>query len=220
MYRAIIFINFNPRTYVRCDEREEFGGYYLKIFQSTHLREVRHVYSWYSLIVNNISIHAPTWGATRSPSIPPAPDPVFQSTHLREVRHSLYSVYQTSECISIHAPTWGATRIWMKQIWRRSISIHAPTWGATIMIKLVKALELFQSTHLREVRPAGRMVSCLLSSFQSTHLREVRLLFRFACTDYFSISIHAPTWGATYHYFPFPFRFFSFQSTHLREVRR
>ena len=55
-----------------------------------------------------ISIHAPTWGATRSSK------PDFVQT-----------------CISIHAPTWGATIFPLLVFAAKAISIHAPTWGAT-----------------------------------------------------------------------------------------
>ena len=56
--------NFNPRTHVGCDlatagEHWRHGG-----FQSTHPRGVRHN-DWYrDSRIQQISIHAPTWGAT------------------------------------------------------------------------------------------------------------------------------------------------------------
>ena len=57
----------------------------------------------------NISIHAPTWGATR---------------HLCQPITLALS-------ISIHAPTWGATYTPKVERPIGEISIHAPTWGAT-----------------------------------------------------------------------------------------
>ena len=55
-----------------------------------------------------ISIHAPTWGATRKPGDG-----------------------DRSGEISIHAPTWGATGENCSLLIDSGISIHAPTWGAT-----------------------------------------------------------------------------------------
>ena len=60
----------------------------------------------------NISIHAPTWGATGTS------DAGIQA----------YT-------ISIHAPTWGATHGHVLARTYLRISIHAPTWGATLTIK-------------------------------------------------------------------------------------
>ena len=77
--------NFNPRSHVGSD-------------CGTLGREAE---KW-------ISIHAPTWGATRSSK------PDFVQT-----------------CISIHAPTWGATIFPLLVFAAKAISIHAPTWGAT-----------------------------------------------------------------------------------------
>ena len=80
---------FNPRTHVGCDViRRQFGLEFLRI-----------------------SIHAPTWGATRP-------------------------FYRPCRCcgISIHAPTWGATGLRHNGLQPARISIHAPTWGATLCL--------------------------------------------------------------------------------------
>ena len=100
------------------------------------------------------------------------------------------------------------------------ISIHAPTWGATGAVLCRFALTLFQSTHPRGVRPsltatsAGewlfqsthprgvRQVTGIserdIMSFQSTHPRGVRHARAEGGSHEASISIHAPTWGATF----------------------
>ena len=56
---TIYRMDFNPRTCVRCDylavSKSDLG----KLFQSTHLREVRLPESINSLIILIISIHAP-----------------------------------------------------------------------------------------------------------------------------------------------------------------
>ena len=99
-----------------------------------------------------ISIHAPTWGATGLTLFNLAVI-AFQSTHPRGVRPANWSLYRLCVFISIHAPTWGATSASGQSLVVQLISIHAPTWGATMGVSLVK--------------------------------------------DFNRISIHAPTWGAT-----------------------
>ena len=77
-----------------------------------------------------ISIHAPTWGATR-------------------IALRSFSDFP----ISIHAPTWGATFTPTLLSTLCGISIHAPTWGATDVGECCAWAWAFQSTHPRGVRP-------------------------------------------------------------------
>ena len=106
-------------------QREAFG-----LFQSTHPRGVRLIDLIDIIWPMNISIHAPTWGAT-----------ITDHCHGHKQE------------ISIHAPTWGATQkgdklrrgfqfqsthprgvrlmFWSSSLPHFEISIHAPTWGAT-----------------------------------------------------------------------------------------
>ena len=122
--------HFNPRTHVGCDFGAIFQGWSDPIFQSTHPRGVRpaffgvQVYGRYfnprthvgcdyrrhngCRLQTQISIHAPTWGATHKARL-----------------------HADSLCISIHAPTWGATVKSRHAVRKVLISIHAPTWGAT-----------------------------------------------------------------------------------------
>ena len=123
------------------------------IFQSTLLQEERHILRLLLSVSLNISIHAPTRGAT--------------------VQNVLCAVRQT---ISIHAPTRGATVELAREI--KSIifqstllqeerhikpcsisrffliSIHAPTRGATRNSKQQQHSPIFQSTLLQEERRA------------------------------------------------------------------
>ena len=143
------------------------------LFQSTHLREVRHVFILFIFkppLFQSTHLREVRHGIIKLTKIKFQ----FQSTHLREVRlASLTQEIQTQnfnprtyvrcdkinkkilECIdiSIHAPTWGATKERLKRYAINMISIHAPTWGATNN-------------------------------------------FKGACS-FSKISIHAPTWGAT-----------------------
>ena len=77
----------------------------------------------------------------------------------------------------------------------------------------------FQSTHPRGVRRTGSGNQPTGILFQSTHPRGVRQATLSRSFLRTSISIHAPTWGAT-RYFHWPKdRKYKFQSTHPRGVR-
>ncbi len=235
-------IYFNPRSYMRSDcdfswkadiqwqfqstlLHEERPGViicsgYAILFQSTLLHEERQTGFLFLFSSVFISIHAPTWGATRK--------------ILFGLQHRI---------ISIHAPTWGATSIlmnsWLAQLKFQStllheerlfllvlkpksekISIHAPTWGATPILGTTSCHLLFQSTLLHEERrfkpqvrscvqkisihaptwgatSETRRPACNISLFQSTLLHEERRHLSLSDRPPHHISIHAPTWGAT-----------------------
>ena len=61
-------MDFNPRTHVGCDQMAKFLLPLQILFQSTHPRGVRHKTISGKIITLQISIHAPTWGATVKPS--------------------------------------------------------------------------------------------------------------------------------------------------------
>ena len=148
----------------------------------------------WSLRMNEISIHAPTWGATLMATRVNICR-LFQSTHPRGVRRGLYRSliallkFQSTHPRGVRRRVIGRyrdagnfnprTHVGCDQgDWQHSphscISIHAPTWGATANTKAV-------------VRAS-------------------------------SISIHAPTWGATPNKSGFDLSH-EFQSTHPRGVR-
>ena len=125
-----------------------------------------------------VSIHAPTWGATKCTCRQHPTNQRFNPrTHMGCDGRTL--VQSVRLLVSIHAPTWGATQgscIYTRHdhsfnprthmgcdrshqlvYCRAQVSIHAPTWGATC-----------DST---QVSHSGR------------------------------VSIHAPTWGATWEPF-------------------
>ena len=168
----------------------------------------------------NVSIHAPTQGATIAPPRVAIAAVAFQSTHPRRVRLEGFPLLYAIEGVSIHAPTQGATI-------SRSYSV----------LNL-----LFQSTHPRRVRhflgwfpnrsrsfnprthagcdacwAAGRY-ACI--GFQSTHPRRVRPARRVGRIAANRVSIHAPTQGATPPSGRSSGSGMSFQSTHPRRVRR
>ena len=173
--------------------------------------------------LSQVSIHAPTRGATSlllllyfvilsfNPRTHEGCDSLagkineeelmFQSTHPRGVR-----------------PSW-VTGLDSHYF----VSIHAPTRGATVPYVFYKEYQKFQSTHPRGVRRTNTDICHISTMFQSTHPRGVRLLIpkwnfprRFCFNprthegcdpgkvfsyQELSVSIHAPTRGATHKVF-------------------
>ena len=86
MYRLRQFIRFNPRTHEGCDRssQKDFGT--LLKFQSTHPRGVRLYGTCRACSTKNVSIHAPTRGATAHTEMEFSKEILFQSTHPRGVR--------------------------------------------------------------------------------------------------------------------------------------
>ena len=142
-------------------------------FQSTHPRGVRRADLHRPELVFLISIHAPTWGATWRAKDAFRPSE-FQSTHPRGVRPT--------------GTTWGTTGIRFQSTHPRGVR-HAP--GHTS-----PGHRRFQSTHPRGVRPPQGTLHPVIGDFNPrTHVGcDVR---RGLPCHWFSISIHAPTWGAT-----------------------
>ena len=122
------FVSFNPRTRVGCDITPE---------QYQALQDVSiHAPVWGATLLGDsttiewyVSIHAPVWGATLLAErfgrcI------VFQSTHPCGVRHFDESNFGSDECfnprtrVGCDLPNISAYRYNM-------VSIHAPVWGAT-----------------------------------------------------------------------------------------
>ena len=78
--------------------------------------------------------------------------------------------------------------------------------------------QLFQFTHPRGVRQAPIAVASVNAVFQFTHPRGVRRDYVGRSRSNNSISIHTPTWGATFDGKVYYGRE-SFQFTHPRGVR-
>ncbi len=78
----------------------------------------------------------------------------------------------------------------------RIVSIRAPTRGATFVVGIEIVLSKFQSAHPHGVRPLGRVHGGGLSGFNPrTHTGcDVRQI---VCSSFWSVSIRAPTRGAT-----------------------
>ena len=121
--------SFNPRTHMGCD-RQAFHPH----FQG-----------------GDVSIHAPTWGATYRHMRQSATCGGFNPrTHMGCDFIAVAS--GSSSSVSIHAPTWGATGVPHFLHPQSPVSIHAPTWGATSMATTRHSTSSFQSTHPHGVR--------------------------------------------------------------------
>ena len=166
------------------------------MFQSTHPRGVRHTDDANLRIYLDVSIHAPTRGATYE-----------------------YHRYLGKCKVSIHAPTRGATLLIYFSGCNFKVSIHAPTRGATSWTVantsrsgfqsthprgvrrgigyVPRYYDWFQSTHPRGVRLIGSSNYAFSNEFQSTHPRGVRRYARIYLLFFPYVSIHAPTRGAT-----------------------
>ena len=165
---------FNPRTHVGCDAVLRPCGRTGR-FQSTHPRGVRRKQGRQRHEPVDVSIHAPTWGATKAAirsicstgGFNPRthvgcdrrkvchgnmPYP-FQSTHPRGVRHQLFCFYRNFLTRFNPRTHVGCDAVEHGHKQCVGVSIHAPTWGATPT--LTARLEILR------------------------------------------VSIHAPTWGAT-----------------------
>ena len=144
-----------------------------------------------------VSIHAPAWGATRRAGSSRFVSVRFQSTPPRGGRRCFcrrsccwwrfnprprvggdkrWILPRHTIKVSIHAPAWGATRYGRVSRCIVNVSIHAPAWGATVQ---------------GQVRHHSAGVSIHAPAWGATpglvgHLLRV------------SVSIHAPAWGATW----------------------
>ena len=143
-----------------------------------------------------VSIHAPTWGATSFPSMVWIFQYPFQSTHPHGVRPRLRREYRVATRVSIHAPTWGATA------YNRKYHEH----------------KRFQSTHPHGVRREYLLIINFTFGFNPrTHMGcDIRANGQLGLGS--SVSIHAPTWGATSGNL-ISFKSPLFQSTHPHGVR-
>ncbi len=164
------------------------------MFQSTRPRGARLQHRSRSLLAG-VSIHAPTWGATKrlrysitsgcfNPRAHVGRDsfamcrraqlPCF-NPRAHVGRDLLNIVGLILFLVSIHAPTWGATYIVTVDADDYEVSIHAPTWGAT-----------------RRSKSNIQVSSCFNPR---AHVGRDRSFL--TTRDGLTVSIHAPTWGAT-----------------------
>ena len=132
-----LVICFNPRTRVGCDVVLRRVKQWLS-FQSTHPCGVRRELGVTGSSNNEVSIHAPVWGATLGVRLALLLG-LFQSTHPCGVRRLAVTTINQYK-VSIHAPVWGATIRQPLTDMENAVSIHAPVWGAT-RVKLLGAMQ-------------------------------------------------------------------------------
>ncbi len=143
---------------------------------------------------------------------------MFQSTRPRGARLCRPGGCRHRRKVSIHAPTRGATDFQRPAGPSRLVSIHAPTRGATIPFVMSVATSLFQSTRPRGARPLSATSPDIAGCFNprahagrdNTDTGTTATSFSFNprahagrdCSvvrsfPLASVSIHAPTRGAT-----------------------
>ena len=87
---TIPIFDFNPRTLKGCDVSSVGDNPFKGKFQSTHPQRVRRLVYRIKLLASEISIHAPSKGATAN-----------------------FNLQRDSQVISIHAPSKGATQLYL-----------------------------------------------------------------------------------------------------------
>ena len=144
----------------------------------------------------SVSIHAPTWGATRRAKMPSTYNK-FQSTRPRGARRKGLLRSSAKRGFNPRAHVGRDGFVAAAVAARTAVSIHAPTWGATVAFFANKALALFQSTRPRGARrstaqPGSAVMTVSIHAPTWGATRYGHKLPRERM-----VSIHAPTWGAT-----------------------
>ena len=217
LFSKLSIIGFNPRTHAGCDFNNLFPDYIILQFQSTHPRRVRQALSKDNIMILDVSIHAPTQGATPQ-GLCPSKICLFQSTHPRRVRRPVAGGSADAGCFNPRTHAGCDIFLMTKAAFTGVFQSTHPR-----RVRHQSALERsekakFQSTHPRRVRPMYRQSRIAAFRFQSTHPRRVRPPAPVRDVSLSIVSIHAPTQGATIN------RQKSvadrvFQSTHPRRVR-
>ena len=142
-------------------------------FQSTHPRGVRPFIHVGSFVNGEVSIHAPTRGATRISCFYRVND-MFQSTHPRGVRPKMWLKYQKQLKFQSTHPR--GVRLIAEFTYGDAPSFNPRTHEGCDFVVLISDYDslLFQSTHPRGVRPLVLRSSKTSTRFQSTHPRGVR----------------------------------------------
>jgi len=147
-------------------------------------------------LLSLVSIHAPTGGATRHRWRPWRADRGFNPrAHGGRDRILVGKLLEIG--VSIHAPTGGATAAHGRGLPQAVVSIHAPTGGATHQRLVLLQRLRFQSTRPRGARPATVPSLPAWATFQSTRPRGARPRCDRWTDGAETVSIHAPTGGAT-----------------------
>jgi len=189
---------FNPRAHEGRDDEKLTMPNLALMFQSTRPRRARRIIRDEFCRVSEVSIHAPTKGATNTVVRGYPHLPEFQSTRPRRARHTLIEYCGLVDIVSIHAPTKGATQQGSPRMMsaccfnprahegrdtvglyfgleKVKVSIHAPTKGATSPPPAPTVTKRFQSTRPRRARLSIFFKDAARQPFQSTRPRRARL---------------------------------------------
>ena len=189
-------------------------------FQSTHPRGVRRFHGPRRAGGNDVSIHAPAWGATLSCLIAlPSPGRFNPRTrvgcdnyeHQKEFAQNGFNPRTRVGCDTSSGGSWAALSWFQSTHPRgvrrpRALAASAGSWwfqsthprGVRRMSNHACPVHfVFQSTHPRGVRLQRGFQAALAAWFQSTHPRGVRHLGGYMAATLDKVSIHAPAWGAT-----------------------
>ena len=196
-FRPSAALDFNPRTPVGCDA---------VLLVVALLDEISiHAPQWGATHGScrpvrglAISIHAPQWGATIRDICSIAMRYEFQSTHPSGVRlERIYqftgdNVFQSTHPSGVRRPVPG------RPDGSRRISIHAPQWGATAALPVASGTRgisihapQWGATDPCAHQMPQRGISIHAPQWGATRYSRVILA-------YSGISIHAPQWGATF----------------------
>ena len=165
-----------------------------------------------------VSIHAPTWGATHLTKSKSKGLTSF-NPRAHVGRDISRQVIATIIDVSIHAPTWGATHVVVQFAKAAGVSIHAPTWGATLWCQIdtcrrgrfnprahvgrdqsERSLKKRQASfnpraHVGRDPILSTLTGYLYGFNPRAHVGRDHA--RLGSISSQSVSIHAPTWGAT-----------------------
>ena len=144
-------------------------------FQSTHPRGVRRLAGLVGLVLGDVSIHAPAWGATAGCWNWPDMGSCFNPRTRVGCDTSSKTLRASCCCFNPR------TRVGCDPLAVANLAVRA----------------MFQSTHPRGVRPARFATASSELPFQSTHPRGVRRFAHVHPGPEVAVSIHAPAWGAT-----------------------
>ena len=229
---------FNPRTHTGCDKSRVCLYLSCTPFQSTHPHRVRPDNTLRKARGGQVSIHAPTRGATAACKHHKIPFE-FQSTHPHGVRHRMvisgyfrfgFNPRTHTGCDSEQRTRLAATGCFNPRTHtgcdacKEPVavdlggSIHAPTRGATPPNDTTPCFVMFQSTHPHGVR---RFATQGVRPNRCFNPRTHTGCDSMCCIHYaigFEVSIHAPTRGATFSNFKI-YVLCLFQSTHPHGVR-
>ena len=109
----------------------------------------------------------------------------------------LHQIKETLYYVSIHAPTRGATYSRKDKAVRALFQSTHPHGVRHLQYKILIFYIMFQSTHPHGVRQLFPLTKIFTFMFQSTHPHGVRRERWFSVHDGITVSIHAPTRGAT-----------------------